>query len=66
MTDKIDTIPSPTALIRAALDAAAEFLQSHEGYDAFPEVHPLVAAIRALANGPEKRAAILKAAGERG
>jgi len=66
MTDKIDTIPSPDALIRAALDAAAEFLQSHEGYDAFPEVHPLVAAIRALADNPEAVARIIKAAGERG
>jgi hypothetical protein len=63
---KLAAIPSPDALIRAALDAAAEFLQSHEGYDAFPEVHPLVAAIRALADDPEARARIIKAAEGRG
>jgi hypothetical protein len=45
---------------------AAEFLQSHEGYDAFPEVHPLVASIRALADNPEALAAIKAKAAEGG
>jgi hypothetical protein len=58
------TIPSPDALIRAALEVAAEFLQSHEGYDAFPEVHPLVASIRALADNPATLAAIKAKAAE--
>ena len=47
----ITTTPAE-AIARAALDEAADFVESKDGYDSIGGEHPLVSGIRALKGKP--------------
>jgi hypothetical protein len=67
---RTDSIPSPDALIRAALEAAVKVAVGYDcrGYDDDTDraARRITDAIRALANNPEALARIAKAAEGRG